>query len=332
MEHALLHINALILHIGSWKTGTTSIQSFLARNAGRLKKEGILYPQTTRNYSLRTDNAHHRLSAMLSAADGRMTRDIADVLRKIDNELKASCCDKLLLSSETFMEVNRPETLARYLSADEVSIVVNLRNQADFVNAMYYTEVCHLKVIDLPKDYLAAYDPRKLDYLTELDRWATVWPGAKIKVSLFDKGSPARAFPVKHFLDSIGLNWELNENENTREHVTQSAQATMVLRKLAEIGYSDEEFYEIFQLFQNHPTLFASLRCCLSPDIMSRIEATYAEQNQKLAEKYLPDDATGFAPLDLPSTEEWAAIMSSPEEIFPAFLHFVVLKAANRIC
>src|ERR1700690_4476721 len=41
------------LHIGTEKTGTTSIQNFLSKNRPRLKKQGIIYPRSPGNQSQR---------------------------------------------------------------------------------------------------------------------------------------------------------------------------------------------------------------------------------------------------------------------------------------
>lgn len=327
----MIQAKTLILHIGSWKTGTTSIQAFLSRNAERLRAEGILYPRSTRRSEAGLDTAHHRLRAVLDEADGRVTRGVAEVLDGIARELRQSRCETLLLSSETFMGFRRPETLARYFSADRVIVLASLRHQAEFLNAMYYTEVCHLKVIDQPMEYLSGFDRRKLNYLFTLDRWAKIWPNAEMRISLFDRDTPARAFPVQHFLGQIGLDWELAPEDNVVEHRTQPAQATMVLRQLAASGYSDAEFFEIFQLFHRHPEFFSPIRNCFAPQVLRKIESDYAESNAKLVEKYLPEGSAGFTPLELPEPAEWGAAMTPSEMIFPAFLRSIAREAATNL-
>lgn len=324
----MIQVKTLILHIGAWKTGTTSIQTFLDRNFARLSENSILYPKSTRDDGAKLASAHHQLCALLKEADGLVTKPLADTLGEISKELRTSGCETLLLSSETFMGLIRPEILRRYFSAETVIIVVSLRHQAEFLNAMYYTEVCHLKVIDLPMEYLSGLDRRKLNYLQALDRWAKVWPGTVIKPSLFDPGTPARAFPVQHFLNQIGLSWRLSEADNVVEHRTLPAQATMVLRQLAQSGLSDYEFFRIFQLFHHHRDFFAPISSCYAPQVMRKIEADYLEANARLAATYLPDGSPGFARLDLPDAAEWSAAMMPIENIFAAFVRRIASTAA----
>ena len=53
----------IVLHIGSGKTGTTSIQRFLAQNRARLAELGLLYPQTPGR------SRHYRLSLFIQPDD-----------------------------------------------------------------------------------------------------------------------------------------------------------------------------------------------------------------------------------------------------------------------
>ena len=207
-EKALIRTKKLILHIGSWKTGTTSIQSYLSGKYQQLKADKVLYPMTSRRRADGgVDTAHHRLRMLLDGADGAMTLQVAGVLDRMAVELKQAQCETLLLSSETFMDFRRPETLRRYIEADEVQIVAVFRNQAEFISSMYYTEVCHRKVIDLPMDYLDGFNGNLLDYASCLVPWRRAWPEAQSSVSLFERGTPARDFPAAHMMAQIGLNW-----------------------------------------------------------------------------------------------------------------------------
>lgn len=326
----MLKVKALILHIGSWKTGTTTIQAFLSQNKKQLVDQGFLYPITGRGGSGADANAHHELSELFSAADGVMTRDIKIALDQIAAELDNSRCHTLILSSETFMAMRRPESLARYINPDVVTIVASFRHQAEFINSMYYTDVCHLKVIDEPMRYLEAFDRQRFDYPKILDRWAAVWPGSDLRVSLFFRGSPAHAFPAKYFAAQAGIDIETLNVENRVLHATQSADATSILRQLAESGISDAGFYDIFKAFEIHRSLFEASTLSFPPQVMRDIEEEFNDSNREL-ERYLRFEPRTFPGLQLPSDDEWRSAQAASHGTLAAFFKTTAARAAKKL-
>ncbi len=325
----MIRIKKLILHIGSWKTATTAIQSYLSIKYPQLKADGVLYPKTTR---LRPDggfdHAHHRLRNLLDGADGTMTQSVATVLERIAKEMKQSQCEVLLLSSETFMDFRRPETLRRYFEADEVQIVAAFRNQAEFISSMYYTDVCHRKVIDLPMAYLDGFNGNLLNYASCLAPWRRAWPKALFSVSLFERGNPARDFPTTHLIAQIGLNWPAQANDNPVEHRSLPAQATLFLRQLGASGWDEKAFFEIFEICHRNLDWFAPVPEHFAPDVMRQIFAEHALQNKVLAETFISDGPREFAPPVFTDNETWNCEMGDISAVFPRVLKRIVHKAA----
>ena len=83
-----------IFHIGTHKTGSTAIQSFLFANRNRLLKSGILYPSVGLK-----DKAHHNAAWTLKAGDINKTKAL---FLKIEREASSYEVDTVLLSSEEF--------------------------------------------------------------------------------------------------------------------------------------------------------------------------------------------------------------------------------------
>lgn len=324
----MIHAKKLILHIGSWKTGTTSIQSYLSHVYPLLKSDGVLYPKTSRlNPDGRLDTAHHQLCSALDVADGVMTQSMDAVLQGIAKEMRQSQCDKLLLSSETFMGMRRPETMCRFFQADEVQIVAAFRNQAEFMSSMYYTEVCHRKVIEWPIGYLNGFNGNLLDYAGCLAPWRRAWPDALFSVSLFERGTPTRDFPVANFMQQIGLDWTITPQDNVVEHRSLPAQATLFLRQLAASGWDQNAFFDIFQMCHRNPSWFAPVFEHFSPDVMQQIFADYAPQNKALAENFILQGPLEFSPLNLPDGAVWNAAMGDPAAVFPTILKHISHQA-----
>lgn len=321
----------LIVHIGSWKTGTTAIQSFLSGKYQPLKDEGILYPRASRLHDDgRMDTAHHALRDAFEAADGAVTQSLAVLLDRIERERGQAGCHTLLLSSETFMNFRRPETLLRYIDADEVQIIATFRNQAEFISAMYYTDVCHRKVIDYPLRYLEGFNGNLLDYATCLVPWQNAYPDARFSVSLFERGTPARDFPAAHIMSLIGLDWPRDPQDNRIEHRSLPAQATLFLRQLSESGWDAPAFFQIFEVCHRNLSWFAPIQENLSPAILRQIMEDFAPQNRALAEHFISDGPREFAPPGLTDQANWNQALGDPAAVFPAILRRIVRDAAEQ--
>ncbi|SDZ78773.1 WcbI family polysaccharide biosynthesis putative acetyltransferase [Microbulbifer marinus] len=124
-----LNRKKLILHIGQSKTGTTSFQSFCFKHRKKLLAEGTLYPEAGLLFT------HHRHLALHYKGE---KRDDA-LVKKLKQEIAASDCERVLLSCESFEDLNRDqaEEFLGDFSDMDVSIVCTLRNRLDWIQSMY---------------------------------------------------------------------------------------------------------------------------------------------------------------------------------------------------
>jgi hypothetical protein len=124
------------LHIGTHKTGTTSLQAMLAARYDELQQHGFLYPRAGRGPTA----AHHNIAMELSGAT-RFRSDlgtIEDLINEIDGTQ-----NHIVLSSEEFCSTAyQPEFMdfvARLQQSGlDVSLVVYFRNQIDFMRSAYF--------------------------------------------------------------------------------------------------------------------------------------------------------------------------------------------------
>ena len=119
----------LLLHIGTHKAGSSTIQHLLWHNRERLQKKGFLYPPTSNGQV-----AHHDLAwAIRSSTGGRTPRQVdRAVLSKLKKRLQRGDCHTAIISSEEFEFATTPDQLRmikRQLPADPFQIVVYLRRQ-----------------------------------------------------------------------------------------------------------------------------------------------------------------------------------------------------------
>jgi hypothetical protein len=126
------------LHIGTHKTGTTSLQTFLAANEQCLERNGIFVPSSGRAWP---GSGNHNLAWELSG-DPRFDPALGswrDVLGEIRSRNPPAVC----LSSEDFVHLQRtPDSLCRIRQelnsiGYQVRIVVYLRPQADYIESLY---------------------------------------------------------------------------------------------------------------------------------------------------------------------------------------------------
>ncbi|MGE0233385.1 MAG: hypothetical protein AB7O39_10925 [Flavobacteriaceae bacterium] len=103
----------LFVHVGFHKTGTTSIQVFLRRNAELLAELGVLVP-TAGTVFLKS--GHHNIAWQLSG-DACYRPDVSG-LGDLEAELAASALPRAVISSEDFTNLaDAPEARARLEAA-----------------------------------------------------------------------------------------------------------------------------------------------------------------------------------------------------------------------
>lgn len=128
----------LILHVGTHKTATTTIQDTLFHNRGRLRQRGVIYPRVGRSCGQHAlVCVWNRLPPHFAIADPAGAWD-ALVRRWADTDAT------VVLSSEEFSRglpddrrVNMADLRARLRPFDEVGLVCTLRSQPDFLQSIY---------------------------------------------------------------------------------------------------------------------------------------------------------------------------------------------------
>jgi len=127
----------LYLHIGYGKTGTSSLQSFFARNMARLASLGVYYPFTGRGGL----DGHHFIAtaARPGGGTGYDTKlDWPGYFSYLKNEVASRPEPKILISSEVFsgrMTWRYLENLKAVFS--EIRIVVYIRRQDTLIASNY---------------------------------------------------------------------------------------------------------------------------------------------------------------------------------------------------
>jgi hypothetical protein len=218
----------LYIHIGTPKTGTSSLQFFLYDHYAQLKSKGILYPKKL--IASPRDPKHQSFFSHIFSGN---LKGLEDSMYAINSEMTDSVT-AILLSSEGFYHhiyefTTKSWSLIKELAENyDVQTVVCLRPQADYIESMYR------QYLKNPKGIIAEYGssmtiheflkiPRvkqNMNYYDSILKWEKIVGENKILIrrysknvvsdflSLFKFGSMVYQEPVKR---NMSINREMAE-------------------------------------------------------------------------------------------------------------------------
>ncbi len=280
----------LILHIGAEKTGTTSLQYFLAANRERLRQQGILFPASA------GENNHKVLSLVAQADPGsdrmRQIKKIQlDLKEDLEKELSAGRYDRAVMSSEfcasrlvTDAAVQNLHDFLFQIFSD-VKVVVYIRRQDEFLLSIYSTGVKTGRTtpLGIPRNSGGRFDHWEL-----LARWARVFGRDHIVCRKFEAESLKNANIIDDFVELV----EIEETSSFERPPSQNKKLDAECAEFLRIfnSYSTDTTVEGV----NKPGGLASLLGEISngppvsfaPRRLAAFMETFRESNKKVALEY----------------------------------------------
>jgi hypothetical protein len=198
----------LLLHIGTDKTGSTAIQKHLYVNRSWFLQQGVYVPAT----GLGKDNGHGDLLDAMDA--GQMSRLREELSTAVEDGYAHA-----VISWEGMCFMGRPDILrlARAIPADDLWLLVYLREQADIAQTGYLQEIktgrSPIRITDFQgvphslsalRALLYCYSPRR-NYAKLLRRWMTVIPGGQALVREYRRELLTNGNVIDDFLARFGL-------------------------------------------------------------------------------------------------------------------------------
>ena len=296
----------LVLHAGTHKTGSTAIQTFLARHRNRLQAAGLLYPTLAGDPLSHT--ALQKEVGVAHSSGGKHSPGLTEILAELHEQIQASHATRVVLSSEHFFAMPR-EWIATLLSVmaplfSAVSLVIYLRSQRDLWVSLYNQRAKALKVLPSHRlwgsgDYLGAAIVNNMHYADYLDGFSSEIGSERVAARLFDRNGFPDGNVVADFLQATdlatvlppttapepinpSLGWKgiaLSLAFASRHHslATRQPVARAMRRAFAEAHR------------QGLADWFGSAPCYLSEEQQRDIRDTYAVHNTRLADSYSPD-------------------------------------------
>lgn len=292
------------LHIGTQKTGSTTLQQFLSINRAMLAQQGYFVPQSsgqTKDWLLmvacydpdRRTNATHNLGIH---TERQLEIFRACTLRSLKQECNKTNLPYLILSSEDFhgsltsvTELNRLKNSLTYIGCNNIQVIVYLRDPAELANSKYCGMIAGgatEKNPPPPEDYKQHCDHRQT-----LERWSDIFGNENILARIHEKTSLVNASIIDDFVQCIGASLTpgmiLPSNINT----VLSHNALELIRRVNE-KLPETSMYQTF------------LRAALTSHIKSHItgpnyvmpeeyfrayDAAYADSNEWTRKHWFPE-------------------------------------------
>jgi hypothetical protein len=188
----------IIIHIGRHKTGTTSIQHFLALNEDLLlSRYGIYYPDIGRDPLMKY---HHPL--FRDWAENKKNLDL-QLINEIIENAKRKYASRILLSSEILSRDSITESKWLQLKEafkEKITIIVYLRRQDKYLQSMYAEEILH----GLIKSQSTIKDTKtNLDYFQFLAPICRTFNKNRIIVKSFDRAIKLGLY--QDFVKNLGI-------------------------------------------------------------------------------------------------------------------------------
>ena len=310
-----------ILHIGTEKTGTSTIQAFLDLNRSLLRCHKILF----------TLSAGRRNNRGLSVAAYNITNvddyvksiglrtpeklslyqsQVIDSLQKEIDQAKSEGIDTVCFSSEhlhsrlrTDEEVERLHEILKNLGISKTTIIIYLREQATLAASLYSTAVLFGGRTTLPPDPKEEeYWDNLFDHKKSIKRFRKVFGAKSLKVRLFAKECFEGDSLITDFLGTTGIDLP-KEKLLFPERVNESISwlGLDVLRRLnaKQPMFLDDGAHNPIRA--GVPHLFQSAfrggkKFALPPEIASRYQTAYEASNEWVRQEYFPDRKRLFIP------------------------------------
>jgi hypothetical protein len=281
----------LFLHIGTWKTGTSSIQHYLRENRENLRRQGYLYPCTGSSIQ----PGHHLFPWALSNSTdvseyvNAGAPSVESLRQDLMNEIAGSSCDNIIISSEGLYKEDH-HRLSQLFSDFDIKIIIYLRKQDSHIMSAYKQLVCRPPRISMTFDeYLAQH--RKSDFFPfkhfgRLEKLSDIYGFKNIIAKRYERKLLVNNDIIQDFMsifpsiDISGFSRSFIERGGSL-----NSEAIELLRAANEANVTLEEFNRLVaecSELQGSDDDTAYLSAEERADLMQ----IFAEDNIKLAEKY----------------------------------------------
>ena len=287
----------LILHIGSQKTGTTSIQGFLKSQTNALEGEGLSYVKAGR-----TNIAHNSVLQSIKKDGG------ADVALSMLYEIEKRPDLTHVISSEMFFRAGLATWFETHFPEDlraQTKVLAYIRRQDGYAEAMYKQRVKNGRYSGAPEDY--ATQVVNLDYGSVINSFARVFGAENMALRPFERRHFPKGDVLADFCAIAGLSDNILTNyDHPSSNATLSREVSELLGDMKRAGTDHNTRDIIRKLIAIRPEGAIRSGDCLPLALRRQIMSQHAASNEALRARYLPEIDTLFDLSDLEQTARYS--------------------------
>jgi len=304
----------VILHIGTHKTGTTSIQLYLYKNQTILERNKILYPPigcpdfARFGQHLLAWTCFEREDYLPMYKGNKLTAFELRALNlwdQLDKLLATDDSSQVVISSEEFSVLGEAgiECVHQKLSGHNVVVVMYLRRQDEFLESAYGTSVIYNA--DTRNFYDFSKNQRtNLNYFEMVSLWDKYFGTNNLVVRSYENIA-IRKNVVNDFLHVSGLWFEgMPKFEDIRANVSISAHLVEVIRGLRLRGWTQKKLDDLQKVAasvqrEGIPSVKTSF---MNDEYRKSLRAQFELSNLNLRDKYGCDVTIGEARTGMDNT------------------------------
>ena len=237
----MIQFEECIIHIGTMKTGTTTLQEFFRHNKSNLAKRGFLFPTTLGKHThelltaLTLDNKKKDAQKKILVINGINFLNFHDEITNLfEQEIKTENLSNMLLSAESMSLLLTSDEEIQHLKkfldkyCKTFKIIIYLRPQHELGISNFST---NCKQGATKKKFFLENDIKKgfFDYEKLLDRWERVFGFENIIPRIFSKDELHEGDIKKDFCNIFGWNWnKFHDIKNVNESINAEAQLFLI--------------------------------------------------------------------------------------------------------
>jgi len=299
----------IILHVGTEKTGSTSIQKMLQGSYDLLLETGVLFPKSIGlpcNIKLTAcaleDQPNHPIRGLLGLKEEDVyARYVEETKRALRKEIKRTSPSVIIISDEHInAHLSSVKSLLLYKSICEeygniVSVIIYLRRQDEFRISLFSEAVRsgNLTNFDLD-DILPVFDsiPYQLNYLSVVNHLSETFSKDLIVPRIYDRDTFSERNICNDFLNVTGIKLTLDGIREQEENKTIDAKIIRYLAlissslKKSNMPWAEKLRQKIIQICEQ---VFTGPGPALQKESHIRFMNQFEKQNRILNDKYFSD-------------------------------------------
>lgn len=345
-------MKTLYLHIGTPKTGTTSIQNFCAENAALLEEQGYCYPASPfkfRRIGINR-NAHFLVQKVYDEKNERAFGEEEKLFRKgmkmvLDAFRKF---DRVILSDEGIWNVIFGEEGDRFwkklkkgaeVNHFAIKVVVYLRRQDRLAESWWNQKIKAgggMYATTKWEDFIQDFSMLEMNYYGPLEMIEKEIGQENIIVRRFDRKYFKNGSIYEDFLDAIGAKYKaglvVTEERRNTALLGNAPEMKRILNTISGLSHKDNVFFRrvLKKLSEEQPEL--KKKTLFSSEEAEQFMEQYREDNRKLMKKYFGKEEDLFD-MDFSRYDKW---VSGREETKKDMVRFIGqtaidLREENRL-